>query len=480
MAYVNLTGQQVINRARSLADLPTTTFLSYQDELDSLNESYGDIYEKITESDNDFYVNEVTIQITSAYSVTDSMGDEYLVPLPADFFKLRACYYYDGAYWTKMDKFHPDESKIRPSSPMYRFKGQNLWLIGMGSVLPSSIKLSYYPPAQYLTKPDKIYTFGLILTQAQIWALSSLDYTTVQNTMLYYTGDSLIADSLTLNSQTSLLTGQASAITNIDYYRGYVYYIQNGNIYAAPTDLLTAPIVPVAIVSTALVQNFTIANNLIYFYNGIVTNSCSLTGTGVSLVQASFTNDYNFVQGVPVYLTSTGTINIAGTILSATTYNMLTTDGTNLYVLDAAQNLHQLQLALTLSVWSIALDTIIASGVVIMSPYTAASTSINTITSSLGAGQQTGRIGVLTNDPYIQSISTALNSVFSYPYNELNEIISYQCAIDFKRKQSGDTSLLERRVAELWQTFSSKIKRDDFQLERIGNWYGQINNNNYR
>jgi len=66
---------------------------------------------------------------------------------------------------------------------------------------------------------------------------------------------------------------------------------------------------------------------------------------------------------------------------------------------------------------------------------------------------------------------------FDYPVNIAYEIMSYQSAIDYKRKMNGDTVSLQGRLAELWQRFAEMVKRDDYKPERIGNYYRRRSGN---
>ena len=475
MANNILTAQQMINRARSLADLPNAQFITYQDQLDSLNESYGDVYEKLIESNDDFYVNEYIITPLASQIVPNSMNDEYLIPLPSDFYKLRQLSYFDGSYWHTVVKHTNTDMPRNRAQPCYRLRGQNLHLLGMATYSVSSLKMEYYPPKMLITQPDQVLTFGSGLTQNQIWSITNaIDYTPVQNTTIYYIPSTqiLYADSLTLNNSAQLLTAQASAISNIDYYKGSIYFLQNGNIYSASTDLMTTPIVPTAIISTANVANFTINNvsgvDSIYYWNGTNTIQCSLKGTGSTIISAVFSNDYCFVQGVVSFLTNTGAVNVNGSVLptALASYTMLSSDGTNLYVLDSSYNLHQLQLLNTAGVWTVSLDTIMYSNVYTMGPL-----------ASSGYGQATNRWGIITLDPYVQAISATINTTFSYPFNAVNEIIAYQTAVDMSRKQDNveKVQLLMQRLATLWERYQSQFLRDDFQYERISNYYSPTN-----
>ncbi len=475
--YNTLTAQQMINRARSLADLPNAQFITYQDQLDSLNEAYVDVYEKLIESDDDFYVNTVIINPTGAEIVDFSNNDEYLIPLPTDFYKLRQLTYFDGAFWHDVDRHSNRATPGQYSRPMYRLENMNLHMLGMSTYPISMLRMKYYPPAQQITVPDKVLTFGTQLSVQQLWACTNgAAYAPEANALFYYfatpgfAAGNFYCESITLTSWNPILPNQTNKVSNPIYWKGSIYYLQSGNILSAVTDFKST-IVPTTVIGTGNVVNFTINTvngvDLLYYSNGTVTNHSTLAGANITQFSAGFTLNVVYAQGNPAYLTNTGVINYAGAALpTATTYISMTSDGTNLIVLDSVGYIHQLTLVETLSVWSVASDTILASNITTMGQYAAPST-----------GQLSGRLGVLTGDPYLQSISTAVNTQFTYPYNSVNEIISYQTAVDFARKQEDTTKIqtLNTRLSQLWARYQSQVGRDDFSYERIADYYAPDN-----
>ena len=45
--------------------------------------------------------------------------------------------------------------------------------------------------------------------------------------------------------------------------------------------------------------------------------------------------------------------------------------------------------------------------------------------------------------------------------------MAYQCAIDFKRKNNGDITLLDKRLLEVFGRFVDVLVRDESQPERM-------------
>jgi len=143
--------------------------------------------------------------------------------------------------------------------------------------------------------------------------------------------------------------------------------------------------------------------------------------------------------------------------------------------------------------WSATLDT---SGT---TPALANQSALRTAITTMGAffesgytypgtipAVSTGRIPIMDTALDMLAVSSVVDYNFDYPTNETNEIMAYQCAIDFKRKQNNDFSALQMRLGMktkespndqatgLWGRFEASIlNRDDYRPERIGNSYNR-------
>jgi hypothetical protein len=84
-----------------------------------------------------------------------------------------------------------------------------------------------------------------------------------------------------------------------------------------------------------------------------------------------------------------------------------------------------------------------------------------------------GEILVTTINPYtVVLLGQIEDTEISYPNNEALEIMSYQAAIDFKRKQGdADVTLLQMRLSEIWERFEDVITRDEYRVEKVQNVY---------
>ena len=151
---------EIILRARHVADLPSSLFIDHNNELASLNESWKDIYAALLENDDDYYLSETTLTLSSLYAVAGTTN-EYLLPLPSDCSRIRYVDYSGTMDWLPMLKFNLSMKDNQPASPYYRIKGAYLWVIGAS--VPStglSVKIGYYPKQATITCPQSPLDFG--------------------------------------------------------------------------------------------------------------------------------------------------------------------------------------------------------------------------------------------------------------------------------------------------------------------------------
>ena len=217
---LEMTSTQIIARARSLADLPDSQFVSYDDEIQSLNESWKDLYESLLEQgDNDFFVNQITVIITPAMSVGTN---EWEIPLPEDFYKLRYVDYRGATLWTEMDKFPLSMRDYNPMEPYYRLKNNRLWVIGSQALSTSlTLRIAYFPPPVAITEPKPTLVFGTALTPAALALATQPFFINANTVMLYVSGNDIWGESLPLRSTVKLLTGVTPLRPT--YYKGFLY-----------------------------------------------------------------------------------------------------------------------------------------------------------------------------------------------------------------------------------------------------------------
>jgi len=429
-----MNSREIVLRARSLADLVNSDFITIDDEVSSLWESWKDIYSKITDSSDDYFISSIIID--TAGNTVQLGTNEWELILPNNIYKIRFVNYYNGR-WISMDKFNTNQRNRVTFAPQYRWRGNKLWIIG--NSLPGQIRIDYYPAPIKPSIPEADYNYCLSYPLYNRSGISNLSFTrTINSTqteptdyLFYIYNNDIFVESTLLQTKVTLYSA-ATAPTNLVYNLGYLYWIDAGNIYRAPTDF-TSTLVPVAITATSDIISFTISNGEIYFTNAIETNKCTLTGTDTTQVYNYQTSNV-YLIGLDVYYIDTDILykNAISTGLSALS---IYSDGVHLYRLDSAGVLYKDDEILRLSI------------------------------STIGIGGDEF-IPIINTSLNIKAISTLDNTEFDYPINEANEIMAYQSAIDYKRKQNADTTALIGRLTEIWDRFMDVLKRDEGLPER--------------
>jgi len=488
-----MTSQDIVNRAINLADLKNSQFIEIEDKRNSLNESFKDIYNKMTMSDDDFFVREVPLTITSAMRGVGPY--EYFVPLPDDFYQLRYADYLGPQGWSPMKKWNLGTKDDLLVEPEYRFRGDTLWVLmgTSGTGIPLSIRIGYYTPVPDITLAGDIYTYLSNLTPAQSNLVSTPFYISYPNgaagsathSALYvYNSNSIVVDSLALHTQTTIFADTGALISNLIYYKGYLYYLRSGMIFKASLDLTQptpATITPTAIITTGNLANFSINDNLIYGSTvsaGGHTWSWNTDGTGQSSISSVAIDDISFLGQLGnrkrcYILRSTSHIWIGDSVDTGIVASHLVSDNVYLYYVGTYKNVHRLTVT--------NLDTL---------PTVVKDDTLFYDVNYLGNADIPPEISsddvrlslIAEEDLDLHVISAVINYDFSTingAYNIIPEIMSYRAAIDFKMKQGADPGQLQLRLSELYKRFENVVKRDEYKIERVQNYYKSFNSGIY-
>jgi hypothetical protein len=450
-----------------MANIGDSKAVANSDELRSLNLFWQDIYARLLERDDDYWTNTTTFSSLAAYATANP--NEYKIPLPADFYRLRFVDYMGwGALWRDMHKFPLSMRNDQPPTPYYRFDGNYLWVVGVSL---TQVRIHYYIPPATLTEPedDLQYApavapnnFSLIAAPAWGETAAGVDYGLYVYNLLNLLSGSVKNN--TAGAPVTLFTA-ATTVTNVVYYKGYLYWLRAADIWRAPTDFVSAiaggTIVQVTV--TGNVTSFSIFNDTIYYSPGATIKTCTLTGGTITSIYTTSAgssmclcngNVFCVIGGVLKYITGLTT---AVTLLSGIT--AAATDGVNLYVLDTTRKLRKV------SFTSVVIPTILVDAV------------LREDVQSIGAWYA-GRIPVLLNEGQKDlAISDQIDYDITYPSNVPIEIMALQLAIDFCTKLGRDITALKVRLGDpdvtpttgAWASFKRLVKRDDYEPERIKN-----------
>lgn len=449
MMTIPATASQIISRARSIADLPNSKFIESDDESDSLNESWRDIYSKLIDADDDYYLTEASLTTGTAVTGTDC---EYLITLPTDFLKIRYLdYQIAGNAWQPVQKFPLSMKDYNPGAPYYRIKNGTLWIIWSGLIGTGTLKLGYYPVPEFATTPNRDLAYGTSYTGATFPLVTSPVYALPLNNGVYVYNTNVIkaesVDSGTVSSPTSLLT-TAGTRTNLVYYKGYLYWLEGGDVYRALASL-TGTLTPAAVVTAGVVSSFAVFADHIYYCDASNISRSNLDGSSASVLLASTGSWICYCGGQTYYLSGTDVKRIGSAAVVQANVAACVTDGTYLYALSTAGVLNRLTLS---GAYAVTATDQLRSDVATIGPV------------------HGGRIPVITSETQeFLAIDTVVDYTFDYPSNIVPEIMAYQCAVDFRAKQKGDTTELKARLVDLWMRFGRMAKRDDYKPGRVQN-----------
>jgi len=117
---------QLRTRVRRMADIEGSSFISDSELNDYINSSYAELYDLLVSSNSEYFLSSTTSTVASGSST---------IPLPADFYKLRALDFYVGGRWTDLDHFSINERNqdstlsSTGAAVRYRLQGSTLKLI---------------------------------------------------------------------------------------------------------------------------------------------------------------------------------------------------------------------------------------------------------------------------------------------------------------------------------------------------------------
>jgi len=423
------TATKLVEYARSLADLENSQFISYDDEKNLLNEAWRDLYSLYTETSGDYWTEEVVIQLTSADVAPNSLnGKEYLVNLPVDFYKIRLLDWNSGGRWSQVDVFSTSMRGSVPSKPYYRLKNNKLWII---SPIACELRLTYYIPPAIITLPNFSKPF---LESTPIYDLSNIGLGQIIDNKLIYTDTGSIYVENKDTGDVIQLYNSIDTQTQVQYYAGYIYWIEDGAINRAPTNF-TQTLIPTEIIADA--DNFLLQDGYIY-YSFTDTYKCNLDGSSPVLLLPEQTTSYQIYLDTPLYINSAGTIVVDGEDSTIDAERVLQYDGVIYYYID--NTLYSLDDNFNMNI----LD--------------------------LGYISKDSYLPIRTDDSIIGK-SLIIDTVFDYPTNEVNELMAYLCGLGFARKQSNTVKmeLIGQRLGALMARFSEVVKRDEYQFYRINN-----------
>ena len=417
----------LFKRAKQLADLEGSDFISWNEAISCINESNVSLYEKlISMGDNSF--------------VKSFKTKEKEEPLPEDFWQLKGVFLWNNGNLQTINR-RADNNGVHHLS--YEIRNGKLYLYGQ----PNDVLVEYFPkPNKLFFKPHDV-AISLDTTQTYLDCH--------KHTFLYESEDTDQNETLSIIDLDGIKTAKDfieiahDSIVYAFITENFVFIItENGlTIY----DILSGYSVTVtgyAPLVTESGKELLIDENGVIKYFHIGNGSISLSevktveniGGGEFYTASDDLEDFFYINNEEVYH-NTDTI-------SGYARNIIYSDK-KCYVLG-----------------DIGLSVINADNeVTIIENSTGLNVGFIGIDERTGYGYCSKKFGAYYVSPYCED--TPLN----YPSSLYFQIISFILAIMFKSKQGADVSLLSSQLEMAEQTFLETLGSDAFQFPRMGNVY---------
>ena len=424
----NMKTSDLFKRAKQLADLEGSDFISWNEAISCINESNVGLYEKlINMGDNSF---------VKSYRTTKEEEK-----LPIDFWQLKGVFLWNNGNLQTINR-RADNNGTHHLS--YELRNGKLYLFGR----PNDVLVEYFP------KPEKLFFKPHDVAISLDTTKEYLDCH--KHTFLYKDTDESENETL--------------SIIDLDGIKTSKNFLQ-----IAHTD----------IVSAYITENFVfiITENDMTIYDIMSGYSATVTGY-VPLITESGKEFVIDTEGVIKYFhignssISTSEVNVAEIIAGGEFYVCDDNFTDFFYILDddvmhngEATNAGAVKKIIYSEKSCYALgDTGFASinendAITLIENSTGLNVGFIGIDERTGYGYCTKKFGAYYVCPYCED--TPLN----YPNSTYFQIISYILAIDFKSKQGADITLLQNQLDMISQTFEETLGSDAFQFPRMGNVY---------
>lgn len=422
----NMKTSDLFKRAKQLADLEGSDFISWNEAVSCINESNVGLYEKlISMGDNSF---------VKSYRTTKEEEE-----LPKDFWQLKGVWLWNNGNLQTINR-RADNNGIHHLS--YELRNGKLYLFGN----PNDVLVEYFP------KPEKLYFKPHDIA-------IGLDATSVcldchKHTFLCETEDEEEHETLSIidldgiKTAKDFITIQHNTINRAFITENFVFiFVDEGYIIFDIMSGYSATVSDKVPLITESGKEFLVDDEgvIYYFHVGIDTVTTSKLKVTEYTDGTFFICDDDFED---FYYISDNDVYHNGTALNAGVPEHLIYSEGRLFCLGKT-----------------GFFVIENDEVKIIEGSTGLNVGFIGIDERTGYGYCTKKFGAYYVCPYCED--TPLN----YPNSTYFQIISYILAIAFKSKQGADITLLQNQLAMIEQTFEETLGSDAFQFPRMGNVY---------
>ena len=426
----NMKTSDLFKRAKQLADLEGSDFISWNEAVNNINESNVALYEKlINMGDNSF---------VKSYRTT---AEEE--PLPEDFWQLKGVYLWNNGNLQTINR-RADNGGTHHLS--YELRNGKLYLFGK----PNDVLVEYFP------KPEKLYFKPHDVAISLDTTKKYLDCH--KHTFLYVDFDEV-------DNRDRLSIIDLDGIKTTEYFLTFMHG---------------------TITSAYLTENFVfiVTENDMTIYDIMSGYSATITGYAPLITESGKEYLIDTESGVIKYFhirnssITTSEINVAEIIAGGEFY-VCNDDMTDFFYILGNDVLHNGEATNAGLVKHIIYsdkkcyvlgDTGFAvieedNTIKLIENSTGLNVGFIGIDERTGYGYCTKKFGTYYVCPYCED--TPLN----YPNSMYFQIIAYILAIAFKAKQGADVTLLSSQLQMAEQTFEDTLGSDAFQFPRMGNVY---------
>lgn len=154
-----MTGQDIILKARRIADIVNSKFISDEEALDYLNEAYKSYYDKIIGTATDWLLQEYSVPADEIREYTDGNRVYWMIQPPEDMYKLRGLSVRVGGFRRDLRMFPKLEEFTFPECS-YRLTTDNkIKIINPSPIDKSSVVIGYYRPPTEIKTTENAASF---------------------------------------------------------------------------------------------------------------------------------------------------------------------------------------------------------------------------------------------------------------------------------------------------------------------------------
>lgn len=411
----------LVHKAKQLADLENTDFISWNENITLLNDAYQSVMQRCIDAGEQYNVK----------TIFTSTGQQ--IELPEDFYSLRSVSLFNNGILVLVPR-HTLSMSYNALS--YEIKNNTLFIYGGNS---AQIKVDYYTIFPTIGYPNKdVEIEWTPETDYSIFDITSkyvVEFSTAENIYKIYD----------ISTHTNVATYTLQDATQVLIHGDWLCYRTNNIWTAQLINTSTSRSIDGMLVFDASGDLcYTDTDKKLYDINGIqigqLTNDCPSTQT-IAYTNIQKGEEYAYYNGNIVI--GDASYSVTQPIRTAINADAIYfTKNATLYKYDFLNNVVS-------SVQSYSKD----------------------IKSIVGLNGQTGYGVAYFYNNIINIYSYVADTLLQLPNNTLWNIIAYKLAVSYKIKQGADATMLSAAYNEMQNTFFDTLKQDMYQPVRINNMY---------